>query len=330
METTLVSGATGLLGYHIAGALMKRGRSVRVLVRSVERARRILPEECELIQGDITDKESVTRALQGCSVVYHAAGLPEQWKPDPNIFQRVNVGGTQNMIEASLEQGVRRFIYTSTADVFYAEPGQEFDESILDPRPRRTYYERSKQDADKRVADALQKGLPAIFLHPAAVYGPGPASSPGVNERIEMLQRGKLPGLPPGGLAVVFAPDAGEGHVLAEEKANPGSRYILSEAYYEISDLARIVLEELGTEQRSPPVLPVPIARVISTLGEWLAQLTHQPPLIPHGVLEFLLWRGHARGDKAKKELGWSPTPFRAGLQKTMEFLTKRDLERSA
>jgi uncharacterized protein YbjT (DUF2867 family) len=63
METTLVSGATGVVGYHIAGALMRRGRPIRALVRSMERARRILPVECELIQGDITDKESVKRAL---------------------------------------------------------------------------------------------------------------------------------------------------------------------------------------------------------------------------------------------------------------------------
>jgi dihydroflavonol-4-reductase len=327
METTLVTGATGLVGYHIASALMRRGRSVKALVRSVEKARRILPEDCELMQGDITDKESVKRALQGCSVVYHAAGWPEQWKDDPNIFQRVNVGGTQNMIEAALEQGVRRFVYTSTIDVFYAGPGQEFDESILDTRPKRTYYERSKQEADKRVSEALQKGLAAIFIHPAGVYGPGPTSSPGCNEMIAMLLRREMPLLPPGGFSMVFAADTGEGHVLAEEKANPGSRYILSEGYYEFSDVARRVFEELGIDQKLPPVMPAPVARVVSNLGEWLARFTHQPPLLPHGGLEFLLWRGHACGDKARRELGWSCTPLRAGLQKTIEFLVKQGHE---
>ncbi len=321
MDRTLVTGATGLVGYHIACSLMRRGRSVRALVRSGERARRVLPEECELIQGDITDKESMKRALEGCSVVYHAAGWPEQWKEDPDIFQRVNVGGTQNIIEAALEEGVQRFIYTSTVDVFYAEPGHEFDESILDPRPKRTYYERSKQGADRLVAEALQQGLPAIFLHPAGVYGPGPASSPGANALIRMLQHGQMPVLPPGGFAVVFAPDVGEGHVLAEEKAIPGSRYILSEAYYEFVDLARMVMEELGMAGKLPPILPVPAAKVLSTLGEWMAQYTRRPPLLPHGGLEYLLWRGHACGDKARRELGWSPIPFRVGLQKTIEFL---------
>lgn len=320
METTLVTGATGLVGYNIVAALMRRGRPVRALVRSVERAKRVLPEQCELVEGDITDRASFKRALQGCSVVYHAAGIPEQWLPNPDTFQQVNVGGTQNAIEAALEQGVRRFVHTSTADVFYAPLGQEFDESTLEIRPLGTYYERSKQDADKRVADALQKGLPAIFLHPAGIYGPGSAGSPG-NVLIIKLQRRQIPGLPPGGGTVVFAPDVGEGHVLAEEKAAPGGRYILSDAYYEVSDQVRMVLEALGMDQRPPPALPLPLVQGFSILGEWLAQFTHRPPALPWGQLYFVQLRRHACSDRAKQELGWSPTPFRVGLEKTIEFL---------
>ncbi len=121
---------------------------------------------------------------------------------------------------------------------------------------------------------------------------------------------------------MVFAPDVGEGHVLAEEKAAPGSRYILSEAYYEFSDLALAVSKELSMNRTLPPVLPVPVARVVSTLGEWLSKFTHRPPLLPHGGLEFLLWRGRACGDKARRELGWSATPLRIGMHKTIEFFS--------
>lgn len=320
METTLVTGATGLVGYNIVAALTRRGRSIRALVRSVERARSILPKQCELVEGDVTDKASFKRALQGCSVVYHAAGIPEQWLPNPATFQLVNVGGTQNAIEAAVELGVHRFVYTSTADAFYAPLGQEFDESTLDTRPLGTYYERSKQDADRRVADALQKGLPAIFLHPAGVYGPGSAGSPG-NVMIMKLKRRQIPGLPPGGFTVVFAPDVGEGHVLAEEKAAPGSRFILSDAYYEVNEQVQMVLEALGMDQRPPPVLPLPLVQGFSILGEWLARFTHRPPAMPRGQLYFAQLRRHACSDRARQELGWSPTPFRVGLQKTIEFL---------
>ncbi len=323
MDTTLITGATGLVGYHIAQALLRRGRRIRMLVRSIDKGKALLPEACELVQGDITDPESVRRAMQGCSVVYHAAGLPEQWLPDPRRFQQVNVGGTQHMLDAALTLGVERFIYTSTYDVFAGQAGHEFDESQLDPQPRGTDYERSKQAADQLVVAALQQGLPAIFLHPSAVYGPGPASSPGVNHAIAQLQHGQMPMLPPGGFAVVFAPDVGEGHVLAEEKAAIGSRYILSESYYTFRELAQMVLEEAGQAKQLPPSMPLSAARAAAAIGEYLARLTHRPPLIATGALHFLQWQAHPLSAKAQRELGWNPTPLREGLRETLAFLNE-------
>ncbi len=323
MDTTLVTGSTGLVGYHIVHALLQRGRRVKVLVRSLDKARALLPGACEFVQGDITDKGAVERAVQGCSVVYHAAGLPEQWLPDPTLFHRVNVEGTRNALDAALAHGVQRFIYTSTIDVFAGQAGQPFDESRLDPQPRGTYYERSKQAADQQVGAALQRGCPAIFLHPSGVYGPGPASSPG-NKIILQLQHGRLPALPPGGFAVVFAPDVGEGHVLAEEQATIGSRYILSESYYPFVELVRAVLTELGIEKQPPPTLPLPVARGIASLSEWVAGITRRPPLLAKGGLYFLQWQARPQSEKAQRELGWKPTPLREGLRETIAFLNRQ------
>ena len=218
METTLVTGATGLVGYNIVDALLKRNRRVKALVRSIEKGKRLLPAECELVQGGITNKDSLVKAMKDCSIVYHVAGFPEQWMKDPDIFQRVNVGGTQNMIDVASNQKIKRFIYTSTIDVFAAEAGQKYDESIIDSRPKGTYYERSKQLADQQVVAALEKGLPALFLHPSGVYGPGPTDSPGTNDFILKLYRGEVPVLLPGGYPVVYAPDVGEGMYLLNKK----------------------------------------------------------------------------------------------------------------
>lgn len=330
MDATLVTGSTGLVGNHIVQALLKRGRRVRALVRSIDKGRARLPEDCELVQGDITDLAAVRRAMQGCSSVYHAAGLPEQWLPDPGAFQRVNVGGTQNAIEAALGQGVRRFIYTSTIDVFAGQAGLDFDESQLDPQPRGTHYERSKQAADQQVVAAVQRGLPAIFLHPSAVYGPGPSSSPGVNFSIAQLQHGRLPALPPGGFAMVFAPDIGEGHVLAEEGAAIGSRFILSEAYYPYTELARAVYAEVGLEVRLPPVIPIPVARSLASIGEWTSRFTHRPPLIAKGALVFMLWQARPLNGKARRELGWKPTSLREGLAETIAYMNRQSGGRDA
>ncbi|MCB9641207.1 MAG: NAD-dependent epimerase/dehydratase family protein [Myxococcales bacterium] len=321
METTLVTGATGLVGYNIVEALRKRGRKVRVLVRSLEKGRRLLPEDCEFVQGDITDKASIEAAMDGCDVVYHVAGFPEQWMKDPSIFERVNVGGTQNMIDVALEKKVRRFVYTSTIDVFAAKTGQTYDESQIDTQPKGTYYERSKQVADQRVVEALEKGLPAIFLHPSGVYGPGPTDSPGTNDLIVKLYRGEVPVLLPGGYPVVFAADVAEGHVLAEEKAAVGSRYILSEAYYAMPALVKVILEGLGLQKKVPPVMPLWIVKVLSVVGEWFAGILNKPPLIPKGQLHFMQWQAIPDSTKAQHDLGWKPTSFPEGIAQTIPTL---------
>jgi dihydroflavonol-4-reductase len=204
-SAVLVTGATGTVGHPIAERLAAEGHRVRALVRSTEKARPILPVGVEAIEGDVTDAASVRRAIAGCEVVYHTAGLPEQWLPDSDDFARVNLGGTRNMVDAALEAGVERFVYTSTIDVFAAPPGEPFDESVLDPEPRPTVYERSKQDADRYVAAAVERGLPAVFLRPAAVYGPAPQLVPPVNDLIRRLAQRKVPVLLPGGMPLALA-----------------------------------------------------------------------------------------------------------------------------
>ncbi|MTI30933.1 SDR family NAD(P)-dependent oxidoreductase [Xanthovirga aplysinae] len=323
METTLVTGATGLIGYNIVDTLIKRGRKVRVLLRSIEKGKLLLPNECEFVQGDITDKASLEKAVKGCSVIYHSAGFPEQWMRDPNIFQEVNVQGTKNIAEIALQEKVKSFIYTSTIDVFQGESLKEYDESIIDPEPKGTYYERSKQQADQIVVEVMKKGLPAIFIHPSAVYGPGPASltSPGINHMIQDLCRGKLPALLPGGFPVVYAPDVGLGHVLAEEKAAIGERYILSESYQTLEEVAQTTLGHYDNRKRTPMVVPLAAAKCVSFLGEKLATLTNRPPLIPKGQLHFLQWNAYPQSKKAQQELDWSPLPFKEGIKNTIDFL---------
>lgn len=317
-KTTLVTGATGLIGYNIVTALLKRDRKVRALVRSIEKGRKLLPDKVELVKGDITDKDSIVKAMKGCELVYHAAGFPEQWMKDDSIFEEVNVKGTQNMLEVALSGKVQKFIYTSTVDVFKGEKGKKFDESIVDDQPKGTAYERSKQDAFRLVLEAIEKGLPAINLHPAGLYGPGPTDSPGINNFIVDLKKGKVPMLLPGGLPLVFAEDVGEGHVLAEEKGKPGESYILSEAYYELSVLAKTILEAWQINKKPPPVMPLPIVKIVSSMGEWISGFSGKPPLIPKGQLHFLLWGAIPDSTKAQNQLGWKITPITLGVLKTI------------
>ena len=319
--TTLLTGGTGIVGNAIAAELVRRGRRVRALVRSLERGQALLPSGCELVQGDVTDAASVARAIDGCEVVYHAAGLPEQWFADPATFERVNAGGTRIVADAARAAGVARFVYTSTIDVFACIPGVPFDEGTIAVAPKPTHYERSKQDADRYVSELVEAGFPAVFLHPSAVYGPVPAASPGLNQLVADLARGKIPMLLPGGMPVVYAADVGTGHVLAESAA-PGSRFILSESYLTLVDIAAAVAERTGA--KVPRVMPSLVAHAVAAAGEAVARVTRKPPLIPHGQLLFL--ESHTRPDavRARRVLGWQPTRFRDALPATLEFVLAR------
>ena len=318
MSTVLVTGATGTVGNAVAAQLAAAGAEVRALVRDVERARSLLPDGVTPIPGDVTDSASVTAAVAGCERVFHAAGLPEQWRLDAEDFRRVNVGGTANVVEACLAHGVSRLVYTSTIDVFAWTPGVPFDESHLDPEPRPTAYERSKQEADRLVVAALERGLDAVFLHPAAVYGPAPVVSVALNDLLRRLAKRKIPMLLPGGMPVVHAADVAAGHLTAAAKARSGDRFILSGQYLTLRQIALAVKEHVPSA-KVPPVMPMAFARAIAVAGEGVAKLTKRPPLIARGEQIFLASHPVPVADRARAELDWSSRPISEGFGETLK-----------
>lgn len=314
--TTLVTGATGTVGSAVVSELLTAGRPVRALVRSVERARPMLPGEVELVQGDVTDPASVLEAARGVTSVFHAAGLPEQWLLDAATFERVNVDGTRNSVEAALSVGVESYVYTSTIDVFEWPAHGTFDESRLDRQPKSTHYERSKQAADRVVAEALGRGLPARFVHPAGVYGPAPVVTPGLNRLIASLATNQIPMLLPGGMPVVHAEDCARLH-LAVEKAPVGSRYIASEGYHTLAELAEAV-HAARPDAKVPRVLPQWVARAVAESGELIAKVTKKAPLVARGELSFLTHGVRPDAGRAQRDLGWTARPLGTGVAETV------------
>jgi dihydroflavonol-4-reductase len=311
MSSTLVTGATGKVGNAVARALHRRGDRVRVLARDLDAARAVLPEDVEIVRGDVTDSESVRAAVAGCELVFNAMGIPEQWLRDPAEFERVNARGTETVVRAAREAGVRRVVQTSTIDVFHAEPGERFDETVVATEPKGTAYERSKQHAEE-LALAARGDMELVLVNPAAVYGPG--AGEGLEAQvIEPVVRKKLPALTPGGMGVVFTEGVASGHLLAADRGRDGERYILCDRHVTLRELAETAKRVAG-EGRVPPVLPVPAAKALAAAGETVARLFGVPPLIGRGQLLFLLWNAQPDSSKAQDELGWEPTPLDEGV----------------
>ena len=189
-DLVLVTGATGLIGNAIAKRLRADGRRVRALVRDPDRAKALLGEGIELVKGDITERASIEAAASGVSLVFHAAGMPEQWQRDDAIFDRVNRQGTVNVLEAARAAKVARVVYTSTMDVFAAPRGGTLVETNLDPDPKPTVYERSKQAAERAAERIRQEGLDVVYVNPSAVFGPSPVHV-GLNDFFIRILNGK-------------------------------------------------------------------------------------------------------------------------------------------
>ena len=318
----LVTGATGKVGHAIASALLDRGDSVRALVREPRRAAGILPAGIEPRRGDVVDPDSLTAAVEGCELVCNSMGLPEPWVRDQAVFDQVNAIGSGQLAAAARRAGVRRFIHTSTHDVFAAEPGQSFDETMLASGPKGTPYERSKQRAEELVL-AERVGMEVVILNPSAVYGPGPSSTVSFDRGMfEPLVRGRLPALPPGGTGLAFTEGVAAGHLRASDQGVDGERYILADAYVTLRELAETVVRVAG-RGRVPRSMPVSIARLFAGVNEGIARVIRRPPMLSRGQLHYFRWEARPDSSRAQRELGWRPTPLEEGIRRT---LTERGL----
>jgi dihydroflavonol-4-reductase len=321
----LVTGATGLIGNAIAARLLARGDRVRALVRDPARAAKVLPEGVELVQGDVTVRPSIGPALEKIEAVFHAAGMPEQWQRDELIFDVVNRGGTANVLGAALAARVGRVVYTSTMDVFGAPRGGTLTEERLDDEPKQTAYERSKQAADREAEAARRDGLDVVHVNPAAVYGPSPVHV-GLNSFFIQLLNRKVPLLPPGGMSVAYVDGVADAHVAAMARGKSGERYLVADQHVSNGELAQVIIAAAVPGRRIPATAPVWLMRGLAAVSAPLARVLRFTPLIAPGQLTFLLWDARVDASKAKRELGFTPTPLNAGVEATVAFLRREGL----
>ncbi|MEP6910156.1 MAG: NAD-dependent epimerase/dehydratase family protein [Actinomycetota bacterium] len=149
----LVTGGTGFVGGHVVHALRKAGKPVRCLVRNRRKGGRLAALGCELAEGDVTDADSIRRAVEGVDVVVHLVAI-RQGKPE--AFERIMVGGTQTLLRCAKEAGVGRFVHMSALGT---------TEQTKDLVP---YYGAKWQEEE----DVVASGLPYVIFRPSFVFGP--------------------------------------------------------------------------------------------------------------------------------------------------------------
>ena len=313
-RTLLITGATGLVGGRIAALASSGGRHVRALVRSGSDTRSLERLEVELMPGDICDPASIFRAIDGCDEVCHAAALVPGATRNADDFERINVGGTENVLAAAERSGVRKLVHVSTVNTLAAGSGETVDESAPPPGRPHPGYDMSKLSAEKLVRQACVRGLDAVIVSPAIVFGPGSRQAGRV---IEMFLRGRLPVLPfpDRRMSLVFVDDVAQGCLLALDRGRIGERYILANPPITV----RAWMDQLATiSGRRPPRFTLPTWLTALAVGAaWkISPMTRwRPPITVQGVKG-----GGAvfNGGRAERELGLSYTPLADALSATV------------
>jgi dihydroflavonol-4-reductase len=319
--TVVVTGANGHVGANLVRALLAEGRSVRALVYHSRRALQGL--EVELVEGDVRDFASLQRGFEGAEVVYHLAAHISIRMNEWPLVEAINVLGTRNVVEASLQGGIRRLVHFSSIHAFNEQP---HDKPVDESRPLKipespdiAPYDRSKAAGEREVRQGIARGLDAIIINPTAIVGPHDYYPSHFGQAILSLAQGNLPVLVPGGFNWVDVRDLIAGAMRAEREAPTGAKYLLSGHWLSVADVAALITELTGV--RAPYVVcPIWLARLGLPFSMTFARLTGTRPLYTKVSLDSLLAYRYISHDKATRELAYHPRPFRETLLDTLRW----------
>src|SRR5436190_4541912 len=245
MAKTLLTGATGFLGSHVAHLLHERGDDLRLGVEDGSDDELIRDLDAERVVCDVLDRRAVRRALKGVDRVFHVAGITSVRPSDRERLFTVNVGGTKTVLEECLRAGVERVVYSSSAAaVGHAEPGRTADEEQLFTVGRLGIpYVNSVHEAEVEAMRVAARGLPLVCVNPAICFGAGDYRLTSTR-LVRSFLLGRIPIYTDGAASIVDVRDAAEGHLLADERGQVGDRYILGGRNYTFdrlfADLGRL------------------------------------------------------------------------------------------
>ncbi len=317
--TVVVTGATGHIGANLVRSLVEKGRPTRCLVHVSTGALKGL--DAEIVHSNICDVESLCHAFRGADVVYHLAACISLSMNDWPRLESVNVQGTRNVIEACLRSGVQRLVHFSSIHALAQEPlTSPVDESRpLTVSKRYPPYDRSKAIAEAEVRRAIENGLDAVIINPTAVIGPHDYQPSYFGEALLAMAQNRLPALVTGGFDWVDVRDVVAGAMRAEENAPAGARYLLSGHWVSMCDIAATVAEITGIPRRKF-VCPLWLARLGAPVVQGISRINGKRPLYTSFSLRTLKSNRHISHEKASRELGYEPRPFRKTLMDTLRW----------
>jgi len=314
-----VTGANGHVGVNLCKALLEHNHEVTALSHKNRQGLKNLP--VELTQGDLLDFQSLKILLKNVEVVYHLAARISITGDSDGMVSKINVFGTQNIVNAAIECGVKRLIHFSSIHAFQQKP---HDALLDEARPlvdsEGFAYDRSKANGERYVYKAVKNGLDAVILSPTAIIGPLDPQPSLVGNAVLQLYHNKIPALVPGGYNWVDVRDVVAGAISAMHKGRAGEKYLLAGHWHSLKEFSELIHHHSG-KKTVKSVLPLWLARLGLPFINTYSLLTKSEPLYTSESLK-IIGEGNRMisHTKAKNELGFNPRPLTQTIRDLLEY----------
>ena len=318
----LVTGANGFTGSHLVKALAVRGDDVMGLVRPSSDLSQLASLPVSLVKGDLCDRAVLEKAMSGVDVVFHVAAYVELGVVDAPAMARVNIEGTQAVMETAKAEGVSKIVYCSTIGVFGDTQGRVVDETFTREQTGfSSAYDWTKYEAQQIVDQMAQAGLPVVSILPSGIFG---ADDPHFGQIVKLFRSGNLKFWPGRDRAtgIVHVDDLVTAMLQAAEIAPSGEHYIISAGELTIGEMFDFLSEKTGisTPKEAPRWLIRLLGSVLTPIGHFL---NWQPPLSRERVHYIYDRCVRVDATKARKELNWQPRPVETILNELLSSSSK-------
>ncbi len=324
---SLVTGANGFVGSAVVRCLLTAGHEVRAMVRAGSNRRNLDSLPIEITEGDLLDPASLRNAVPGCDNLFHVAADYRLWIPDPNVMYDTNVKGTETLILAAAEAGIKRMIYTSSVATLGLNkdgtPANEETPSSLETMTG--HYKRSKflaEQAVKKLTD--EHKLPLVIVNPSTPIGLRDIRPTPTGRIVLETLCGRMPAYSDVGLNVVHVDDVAQGHLLAFEHGIPGERYILGGENMTLLQILQIIDNITGKKTRRL-YLPLKLILPVAWMMEKIAMITDLEPRATVDSIRMAKTRMFFSSEKATRELGYQFRPATEAIRDAVIWFQEND-----
>lgn len=323
-----MTGASGFIGNHLANRLATENNSLTVLLRNQSFSKDFTSKGIRVVPGDISDTEILKSGMEGCEQVFHLAAYAKPASADKDLPWKTNVEGTGNILNAALEQGIKKVIITSTAGTIgWSRNGLPVDESSCNQPEFYTVYETTKAAVEKMAFESTSDKMEVIVVNPTRVFGPGRLSeSNSVTKIINLYGKGLWRIIPGDGSSIgnyAFIDDVVNGHILAAKYGKGGERYILGGNNLSFTEFFDTLGRVFGKKRRMLPISSSGLKRIALVHG-YLSQQMGRPPMITGSWIDKYLSNWIMSSNKARMNLSYTITPFEEGVARTVDWLKSR------